>query len=191
MARYEHLPIYKAAPDLTVHFEQVVAGFSRYHKYTLGTELREASRGVLMQVREGQQRWQCACQAGRTSGVARAHRGAHHDTARGQGGEGIQEFCGLPACSRAGGLAGQTERRLVQAHPGQGLRWAKHGGLNGRAVPLHAAGADSVPKIHHRAFLPPFWERKAPAAGGSGLSRHVCSGLSYPVTGSAAGVPAA
>ena len=27
-----------------------MAGFSRYHKFTLGTELREASRGVLMQV---------------------------------------------------------------------------------------------------------------------------------------------
>lgn len=50
MARYEHLPIYKAALDMTVHFEKQVAGFSRYHKYTLGTELREASRAVLMQV---------------------------------------------------------------------------------------------------------------------------------------------
>ena len=50
MARHEHLPIYKAALDMTVHFERLVAGFSRYHKYTLGTELREASRGVLMQV---------------------------------------------------------------------------------------------------------------------------------------------
>ena len=50
MARYEHLPIYKAALDLTVHFEKVVAGFSRYHKYTLGTELREGSRAVVQQV---------------------------------------------------------------------------------------------------------------------------------------------
>lgn len=50
MARYEHLPIYKAALDMTVHFEKLVAGFSRYHKYTLGTELGEASRSVLMQV---------------------------------------------------------------------------------------------------------------------------------------------
>jgi hypothetical protein len=32
MARYEHLPIYKAALDLTVHFEKVVAGFSRYQR---------------------------------------------------------------------------------------------------------------------------------------------------------------
>ena len=48
MARYEHLPIYKAALDAAVHFEQVVAGFSRYHKYTLGTELRRASREVVL-----------------------------------------------------------------------------------------------------------------------------------------------
>ncbi len=50
MARYEHLPIYKAALDLTVHLEKVVARFSRYHKYSLGTELREGSRGLLQQV---------------------------------------------------------------------------------------------------------------------------------------------
>ena len=50
MARHEHLPIYKAALDLTVHFEKLVAGFSRYHKYTLSTELREGSRAVLQQV---------------------------------------------------------------------------------------------------------------------------------------------
>jgi hypothetical protein len=34
MARYEHLPIYKKAFDLAVHFEKVAAGFSRHHKYT-------------------------------------------------------------------------------------------------------------------------------------------------------------
>ncbi len=47
MARYEHLPVYKAALDAAVHFEPVVAGFSRYHKYTLGTELRQASHEVV------------------------------------------------------------------------------------------------------------------------------------------------
>ena len=36
MARYEHLPIYKQALDVAVYFERAVAGFSRYHKYTLG-----------------------------------------------------------------------------------------------------------------------------------------------------------
>jgi hypothetical protein len=47
MARYEHLPIYKQAMDVAVHFERVVAGFSRYHKYTLGTELRNTSREIV------------------------------------------------------------------------------------------------------------------------------------------------
>ena len=50
MARYEHLPIYKQALDVAVHCEKVVAGFSRYHKYALGTELRNASRAVLSQI---------------------------------------------------------------------------------------------------------------------------------------------
>lgn len=44
MACYEHLPIYRDALNLAVHFEKTIAGFSRYHKYTLGTELRNASR---------------------------------------------------------------------------------------------------------------------------------------------------
>jgi len=35
---------------MTVHFEGLVAGFSRYHKVTLGTELRQGSRAVLQQV---------------------------------------------------------------------------------------------------------------------------------------------
>lgn len=47
MARYEHLPIYKQALDVAVHFERLVMGFSRYHKYTLGTELRNKSREVV------------------------------------------------------------------------------------------------------------------------------------------------
>jgi hypothetical protein len=50
MARHENLPIYKAALDMTPHFEKLVAAFPRYHKYTLGTELREGSRAVLQRV---------------------------------------------------------------------------------------------------------------------------------------------
>ena len=38
MAQYEHLPIYKKAFDMTVYIENIVKGFSRYHKYTLGVE---------------------------------------------------------------------------------------------------------------------------------------------------------
>jgi hypothetical protein len=47
MARSEHLPIYKASYDLCLYFEQVVRGFSRYHKYSLGGDLRDGARCVL------------------------------------------------------------------------------------------------------------------------------------------------
>ena len=47
MARYEHLAIYKQAMVVAEYFEKVVAGFSRYHKYTLDTELRNQSRAVV------------------------------------------------------------------------------------------------------------------------------------------------
>ena len=33
-----------------MHFEKVLAGFSRYHKYPLGTELRNKSREVVGQI---------------------------------------------------------------------------------------------------------------------------------------------
>lgn len=47
MAQSEHLPIYKAAYDLCLYFEQVVRGFDRYHKYALGADLRDGARRVL------------------------------------------------------------------------------------------------------------------------------------------------
>lgn len=51
MARYEHLPIYKTAMDLAIHLEQVVRSFSRYHKYTLGSDLRQQSRELVTLIR--------------------------------------------------------------------------------------------------------------------------------------------
>jgi hypothetical protein len=48
MAQYEHLPIYKAAFDLQIYFEGIVRNFSRYHKYTHGTALRDLTREALM-----------------------------------------------------------------------------------------------------------------------------------------------
>jgi hypothetical protein len=47
VAQTEHLPIYKAAYDLCLYFEQIVRNFSRYHKYSIGQELRDGSRRVL------------------------------------------------------------------------------------------------------------------------------------------------
>lgn len=43
MAQTEHLPIYKSAYDLCLYFEQVVRNFSRYHKYSLGADLRDGA----------------------------------------------------------------------------------------------------------------------------------------------------
>jgi 23S rRNA-intervening sequence protein len=47
MAQYEHLPIYKKAMDLAVYMENVVKGFSRYHKYNTGADLRNLSREIV------------------------------------------------------------------------------------------------------------------------------------------------
>lgn len=37
---------------MAVHFKRIVAGFSRYRKYTLGAELRNKSRGVVGRARQ-------------------------------------------------------------------------------------------------------------------------------------------
>lgn len=50
MARYEHLPIYKKAMELAVYLQGIVRNFSRYDKYTVGTDLRNLSREILMLV---------------------------------------------------------------------------------------------------------------------------------------------
>ncbi len=52
MARYDHLPIYRTAFDLAVHIEKIVRHFSRYHKYSLGTALRDNSRRILERIIE-------------------------------------------------------------------------------------------------------------------------------------------
>ena len=52
MARYEHLPIYRATFELTLDVERTVRGFSRYNKYTLGSDLRQKARGLVEKVVE-------------------------------------------------------------------------------------------------------------------------------------------
>ena len=48
MARYEHLPIYKKAMELSVYLQNTVRNFSRYNKYSVGADLRELSRSILL-----------------------------------------------------------------------------------------------------------------------------------------------
>jgi hypothetical protein len=46
MARYDHLPIWKDAVSLAALLEEVVRRFPRYHKYTLGADLRRQAYAV-------------------------------------------------------------------------------------------------------------------------------------------------
>ncbi len=50
MGRYEHLPIYRAAFGLCLDLERFVRGFSRYNKYALGAQLRQAAMAVLRRI---------------------------------------------------------------------------------------------------------------------------------------------
>ncbi|MDM8516767.1 four helix bundle protein [Desulfobacterales bacterium HSG16] len=44
MAKYEHLPIYQKTYNFLIFSENIVKNFSRYHKYTNGTDLRNTAR---------------------------------------------------------------------------------------------------------------------------------------------------
>ena len=41
------LPIYKSSLELAVYMEQIVRGFEKYHKYTMGVDLRQKSKTLL------------------------------------------------------------------------------------------------------------------------------------------------
>lgn len=47
MARYEHLPIYRDAFRFLIFCENTVKNFSRYNKYTHGSDLRDAARNAV------------------------------------------------------------------------------------------------------------------------------------------------
>jgi hypothetical protein len=48
LARYEHLPIFKKAMELSVYTEETVRKFSRYQKYGIGEDLRDLSRQIVL-----------------------------------------------------------------------------------------------------------------------------------------------
>ena len=47
---YENLPIFKSALDLCVYIEKIVKGFEKYHKYTIGVDLRNTSKDLLFAI---------------------------------------------------------------------------------------------------------------------------------------------
>jgi hypothetical protein len=44
---YIDYPIFKKAMELNVYIETIVRNFSRYHKYSIGAELRDKAREIL------------------------------------------------------------------------------------------------------------------------------------------------
>ena len=50
MAYYENLPIYRKAMELAVYLEQAVRSFPRYHKYSIGNDLRILSKGLVKRI---------------------------------------------------------------------------------------------------------------------------------------------
>jgi len=46
----EALPIYRSALALAVYMEQIVRGFEKYHKYTMGVEFRQKSKALLFAI---------------------------------------------------------------------------------------------------------------------------------------------
>jgi hypothetical protein len=66
MSLYEELPVYKKALDLAVYFEKIVKNFERYHKYTIGADLKNISRRVLVLIAKAntkQSRKECLTEA--------------------------------------------------------------------------------------------------------------------------------
>jgi hypothetical protein len=47
---YSDLPIYKSALDMSVYIETIVKSFDKYHKYTIGTDMRNMSKDILFLV---------------------------------------------------------------------------------------------------------------------------------------------
>ena len=47
---YDELPIFKSALDFAVYIESIVKNFDKYHKYTLGVDLRTHSKKTLFLV---------------------------------------------------------------------------------------------------------------------------------------------
>ena len=47
---YDELPIFKSTLDFVVYIETIVIGFDKYHKYTIGVDLRTHSKKMLFLV---------------------------------------------------------------------------------------------------------------------------------------------
>lgn len=58
MARYQHLPIWRDANRLLPVVEQAVRSFPRYHKYTLGSDLRNQAMAICRLIIRANAAWE-------------------------------------------------------------------------------------------------------------------------------------
>lgn len=57
MAQYEHLPIFRKSIELGVYLDQVVRNFSRYHKYSVGEDIRGLTRQIFLLIIRANSAW--------------------------------------------------------------------------------------------------------------------------------------
>lgn len=57
-SHYEKLPVYREALRLAAYFENIVRGFEKFHKYNIGSDLRNLSRSILVNIAEANIRQQ-------------------------------------------------------------------------------------------------------------------------------------
>jgi four helix bundle protein len=50
--KYENLTIYKSALDFCVYIETIVKSFDKYHKYSIGNDLRVYSKDILFTIQK-------------------------------------------------------------------------------------------------------------------------------------------
>jgi hypothetical protein len=50
MVNYENLTIYKSSLDFAVYFEKIVKYFDKYHRFSIGQDLRTQSRKIVLQI---------------------------------------------------------------------------------------------------------------------------------------------
>jgi len=48
--RYDNLPIYRSTMNLCVYVETIVKSFDKYHKYTIGEDLRTYSKELMFMI---------------------------------------------------------------------------------------------------------------------------------------------
>ena len=117
MAQYEHLPIFKKAYDLTLYFEKIVRNFSRYHKYSVGAELRQLSpRGAA----HHPPRQQCARQSAAAAAKPRAAGRLENHRAAVQRLKSLSELQFISIQHQRGGGPEQAERGLAE---GSAAKW--------------------------------------------------------------------